>query len=142
MVKQNIKLEKMTVGDLDFLLEIRNNSTTRSNLENDSIFTIEECQKWFTGLKENWLVIMDENLKVGYFRVNGDEIGCDIHPRYRRNGYARSAYLKYLENKNYATLWVFEDNFAKILYEDLGFNVTGDSKIVRDRKYLKMIYEK
>lgn len=138
----NLKLNPMTTEDLNFLLEIRNDFSTRNNLENASIFTIEECQRWFRNLEETWLIISDENLKVGYLRINKDEIGCDIHPRHRRNGYARSAYLKYLEDKKYATLWVFEDNFAKVLYDNLGFRSTGDSKIIRDRKYVKMVYEK
>jgi RimJ/RimL family protein N-acetyltransferase len=137
-----INLRLLTKGDLPFLLEIRNHYSTRINLENDSVFTLEQCELWFETLNSPWYIILKEKTPVGYIRTNGDEIGCDIHPRYRRNGYARSAYMKYLENKNYATLWVFEDNFAKILYEDLGFKITGDSKIVRDRKYLKMIYEK
>ena len=44
----------------------------------------------------------------------------------------------YLEDKDYASLWVFEDNFAKELYEKLGFYTTWKSKIIRERKYVKM----
>ena len=51
------------------------------------------------------------------------------------------AYEKYLEDTDYAELWVFEDNHAKKLYEELGFKETGEVKFIRDRKYLKMIYE-
>ena len=47
-----------------------------------------------------------------------------------------------LENTDYADLWVFEDNHAKKLYEELGFVETGEYETLRDRKYLKMIYEK
>ena len=50
-------------------------------------------------------------------------------------------YEKYLEDTDYAELWVFEDNHAKKLYEELGFKETGEVKFIRDRKYLKMIYE-
>ena len=41
-----------------------------------------------------------------------------------------------------AYLWVFDDNFAKILYQELGFKEVGEQKIIRDRKYIKMGYEK
>jgi ribosomal protein S18 acetylase RimI-like enzyme len=75
-------------------------------------------------------------------RIDGDTIGVDIHPNFRRKGYARLAYQKYLEDTDYADLWVFEDNHAKKLYEELGFVETGEYEMLRDRKYLKMIYEK
>jgi len=35
---------------------------------------------------------------------------------------------------------VFENNFAKNLYEKLGFTPTGDSKLVRGENYIKMEY--
>ena len=48
----------------------------------------------------------------------------------------------YLKDKTYATLWVFEDNFAINLYEKLGFIKSNKNKIIRNRKYSEMIYEK
>lgn len=137
----SLELVPMTLNDLVFLLEVRNDESTRKNLENDSIFTIIECTEWFKNLKDTWYIILVQNEKVGYLRVNGNEIGCDIHPSHRRKGYAKRAYKKYLENKKNATLWVFEDNFAKKLYEDLGFVENGEEKIIRDRKYVRMIYD-
>jgi ribosomal protein S18 acetylase RimI-like enzyme len=133
----------MTKQDLPFLLEVRNHETTRVNLENNSIFSLEECEKWFETLKSPWYIIEnDKNESVGYLRTNGDEIGCDIYPDFRRMGYAKNAYEQYLKDKKFASLWVFEDNFAKKLYENLGFIEDGYSKIIRNRKYVRMIYEK
>ena len=128
--------------DLDFLLEVRNDDTTRVNLENDSKFTLDECVKWFFTTNPTWYIIEVDGVSVGYIRTNGDEVGMDIHPRYRRNGYARDAYKLYLKDKNYASLWVFVDNFAKTLYTELGFVENGNSKIIRDRNYIQMVYEK
>ena len=51
------------------------------------------------------------------------------------------AYKKLMQNMSNATLWVFEDNFAKNLYYTLGFKETGEQKIIRERKYIKMTYE-
>ncbi len=137
-----IILHPLTKNDLEFLLEVRNHQSTRSQLKNDAIFTLEECKEWFKTLKSPWYLITNKDLdKVGYVRVDGDIVGVDIHPNFRRKGYARKAYKKYLEGKMYAELDVFEDNHAKSLYEELGFKETGDSQLIRGRKYLKMIYE-
>ena len=88
-----IRLHPLEKKHLEWLLKIRNHESTRSQLKNDTIFTLEECEKWFETLESPWYVIMDEDLYwVGYVRTNGDEVGCDIHPDYRRRGYARQAY--------------------------------------------------
>lgn len=134
-------LRSLSIFDLRFLLEVRNDDTTRINLENDSIFTLDECKNWFQNTQPDWYIIEVENNSVGYIRTNGNEVGIDIHPKYRKKGYAREAYKLYLKDKNYASLWVFVDNFAKNLYTDLGFVENGNKKIIRDREYIQMIYE-
>jgi ribosomal protein S18 acetylase RimI-like enzyme len=134
-------LRKLKETDLPFLLEVRNYSTTRMNLENDSIFTLEGCIEWFSKTNPIWYIIEVDNKRVGYFRTDGDVVGVDIHPIYRRMGYAREAYKLYLKDKNYASLWVFSDNFAKTLYTELGFVENGNIKTIRGREYIEMIYE-
>lgn len=136
-----VVLRKIQKSDLQFLLEIRNDASTRVNLENDSIFNLNDCENWFETTHPEWYIIESGDLPVGYFRTNGDEVGADIHPTHRRMGYAREAYKIYLKNKKYASLWVFDDNFAKKLYLELGFLENGNFKIIRDRKYLQMVYE-
>jgi len=138
-----VTLLSLLESDLPFLIEVRNDESTRSQLGNDSLFTLEECKEWFIKEQPEWLLIINHNLtRIGYIRIDGDTIGIDIHPNFRRKGYARLAYQKYLEDTDYADLWVFEDNHAKKLYEELGFVETGEYETLRDRKYLKMIYEK
>lgn len=137
-----MELRPLTLEDLSFLLEIRNDNTTRHFLENNSIFTLEECKTWFKSTNPSWFIIEVSNIPVGYLRTNKDEIGCDIHPYHRKKGYARKAYKEYLKDKSYASLWVFEDNFAKNLYESLGFTPNGNVKYIRGRKYIKMIWKK
>jgi len=134
-------LRKLEESDLPFLLEVRNDPTTRINLENDSVFTIESCTEWFSKTNPRWYIIEIDNKRVGYIRTDGDMIGVDIHPMYRRMGYAREAYKLYLKDKKYASLWVFVDNFAKNLYSELGFVENGNSKIIRNREYIEMVYE-
>ena len=137
-----IKLSPLLKEHLNFLLEVRNHETTRYNLENDDVFSVEQCEKWFETLTSPWYIISNDNTMVGYIRTSGDEIGCDIHPNHRGSGYARKAYKFILKEMNTASLWVFEDNFAKNLYQELGFKETGEQKMIRERKYIKMTYER
>jgi len=135
-----IQLNPLTENDLPFLLEIRNDKSTNQFLENDSKFTLKQSIKWFRETQPKWYIIEINRHSVGYIRTDGDEVGCDIHPIYRRKGYARMAYEVYLKDKNYASLWVFEDNFAKNLYEKLGFVYNNNLKIIRERNYIQMEY--
>lgn len=136
-----MNLRKLQIEDLSFLLEVRNHITTRSNLANDSEFTLDDCKKWFIETKPIWYIIEVNNNPVGYLRTNNNEIGCDIHPNFRRNGYARQAYKLYLANRDYATLWVFSDNHIKQLYLSLGFRYTGNKTTIRNREYIEMEYK-
>ena len=135
-----VTLKPLTENDLPFLLEVRNDESTRQFLEHDSKFTLKEALKWFRGGQPEWFIIEINRTPIGYIRTNGDEVGCDIHPNFRRRGYAKMAYELYLQDKDYASLWVFEDNFAIKLYKKLGFTPTGNSRILRDRNYIKMEY--
>ena len=135
-----VSLIQLTENDLPFLLEVRNYKSTRQFLENDSVFTLKESLKWFRDNQPKWYIIKVDKISVGYIRTLGNEVGCDIHPNFRKKGYAKMAYELYLQDKDYTSLWVFEDNFAVKLYEKLGFTSTGDSRIVRKRNYIKMEY--
>ena len=137
-----MNLRQLTIWDLPFLLQVRNDETTRMNLENDSVFTLEQCAEWFLDTHPKWYIIEVNDDSVGYIRTNGDVVGMDIHPNHRRNGYAREAYKLILKQMDIASLWVFDDNFAKILYQELGLKETGEQKIIRDRNYIKMMYIK
>ena len=107
-----INLRPLTENDLEFLLEVRNDNSTLQFLENDSKFTLKQSIKWFRETQPKWFIIEINRMSVGYIRTNGDEVGCDIHPNFRRRGYAKMAYELYLKDKSYASLWVFKDNFA------------------------------
>ena len=135
-----IKLRSLVENDLPFLLEVRNDPSTLQFLENNSKFTLKESLKWFRQNHPKWFIIEINRVPVGYIRTNGDEVGCDIHPKYRRRGYAKMAYELYLQDKNYASLWVFEDNFAKDLYKKLGFTPNNNFKTIKDRNYIQMEY--
>ena len=92
----------------------------------------------------------EEKTKIGYVRqymteVDGEEmveIGIDISPEYRRRGLAKAAYVTLLRDLDKASLWVFEDNFARNLYFDLGFRDTGETQINRGRKEYRMVWKR
>jgi hypothetical protein len=77
-----VTLRPLIKEDLQFLLEVRNDESTRFNLENNSIFTLKQCEEWFDLLTSPWYIIEVNQERVGYIRTNGDEIGCDIHPNF------------------------------------------------------------
>ena len=137
-----MNLRPLLESDLPFVLEVRNHESTRKNLENDSEFTLEESLKWFKENNPKWFVIEVGKHTVGYIRTNNDEVGCDIHPDHRRRGYAKIAYMTYLKDREYAKLWVFEDNFAINLYYKLGFKLAESVKVIRGRNYMLMEYTK
>lgn len=140
-----VRLRKMLKSDLRFLLEIRNHISTRKYLHNNNIFELSDAKIWYNSLKYPFYIIEAVELdykKVGYFRTNGYDIGCDIHPDYRRRGYASDAFNLYLSDKDYATLWVFEENFAFNFYKKLGFKETGEFRFTRKMKEIRMEFKR
>ena len=52
-----INLRPLYQSDLLFLLEVRNDDSTRNNLEDNSIFTYPECRTWFDYTQPKWFII-------------------------------------------------------------------------------------
>lgn len=137
-------IHPLSLKDLKFVLEVRNNISTRKWLKDDRKFTLKQISNWFTSTNPNWFILLSKDVKdhrIGYIRTTIDgEIGCDIHPDYRRQGLATNA-LRYMLDKNkFATLWVFEDNPAKKMYYRLGFKDTGNKTFIRGEEYVQMMY--
>ena len=59
-----ITLKPLTKEDLVFLLEVRNNDSTRFYLEDDSIFNLKQCEEWFELLISPWYIIEINNIRV------------------------------------------------------------------------------
>ena len=141
-----IILSDIKKDDMFDVLEIRNDDSTRKNLENDTQFTLEQGYDWFDTTLPQWKMISVQNKtsyynNIGYVRIDGNTIGIDVHPNFRRQGIAKKAYNLMLPQKKEWQLWVFEDNTAKQLYEELGFYYTGDQGMKRDKLYLHMRYK-
>tara|TARA_Y100001937_G_C7109546_1_gene326829 strand:- start:329 stop:1612 length:1284 start_codon:yes stop_codon:yes gene_type:complete len=141
-----IHLKHLEVTDAEFVLDIRNDPSTRSFLHNNKTFTIDEYEKWYRKVRPSWFKIVVETgapsvrgIPVGYIRTDKDtgtsiEVGMDIHPAHRGYGYAKAAYLelfKYLKKDGYstATLRVLRKNMVALkCYYELGFNVDDETE--------------
>lgn len=147
-----INLNPITEKDLKFINDIRNDPTTRSQLENTAIISLEETIKWFKEKSPVWFIIHCGLEPVGYIRTSFDTgisicIGCDISPKQRGKGYAYAAYqhlIIKLYEKNYSVIWldVYRDNTpAYNLYKKLGFYEVGSNpRIVNNREYVTMVH--
>jgi len=100
-----LNLTSMDQDDLPFFSETRNhcahwlNDTTR--------YTLEETREWFENLDGDpqYYILRFDQERVGYFRArywsldhDHVEIGADIHPDFRRNGFALGGYVLMLEH--------------------------------------------
>jgi len=150
--KDNITIRSMKKEDLVFVNNTRNIFSTRAWLENSNYITLEDTINWFDNKKPNWFIIEYNKTKIGYIRTSDKTnksicIGCDIHPDFRRKGYAKKSYkifIKHLYEKGYVNIWldVFKDNIAAMnLYKQLGFTSIG-SRNINQKEYITMVHTK
>jgi GNAT superfamily N-acetyltransferase len=127
-----IYLNKAEITDGEFILSVRNDSSTLCFLHDSRVFELKDFQIWFKNAKPIWYIISNEYKEpVGYVRtkwidiMNNIQVGVDIHPGHRRKGYAKSAYQNIFKMYNYVKIFsleVLEENKLAInLYEKLGF---------------------
>lgn len=145
-----IKLIPMTYEDLNFVNDIRNDISTRTNLRNTNKISIVETQKWFKNESPKWFIIIIDDKKVGYIRTSHITresicIGCDIHSDYRRRGYAFLAYktlISHLYDNDFLVIWleVFKNNkIALSLYKKLNF-IEINSSSLENRERTTMVH--
>jgi ribosomal protein S18 acetylase RimI-like enzyme len=138
--------------DLVFVNNLRNHESTRHRLKNPNLISMEETYKWFEDSKPQWYIMLIDDQKVGYIRTSSDSgeticIGCDVHPDYRRKGYAKSAYLQFMNDlykRGYLVIWleVFRDNIPAFnLYKKLGYIEIG-SRNINEKEYVLMVHRR
>ena len=133
-----ISLRLLTKADLPFVWELRHHPLTLKYLHDQSSFSLKEVDQWFRTTKPQWYIIESDKRPVGYIRTSDHDdlnlnlkIGADIHPLFRRRGYAQAAYellleRLYLAGWNRVWLEVLPSNQAAIaLYLKLGFQHEG-----------------
>jgi RimJ/RimL family protein N-acetyltransferase len=129
-----MKIKPLQREEIPLLLAIRNDERTRSRLDNDQIFTLEQGYHWFDTTKPEWYAIYLEDIFVGYIRTTKENdtigIGCDIHPDYRNQGlgrYALNWIIVQSLSKGIEQIWLqcfVSNENAFHLYKKLGFVVT------------------
>lgn len=127
-------LRKMELSDADFVLEIRNDITTRMFLHNSTEYSQYSFAWWFQANEPCWFIIYDPitlSKPVGYVRttkISEDElqIGMDIHPDHRGKGIATTVYERlfefFFQEYKIISLEVLDHNtIAHKMYLKLGF---------------------
>ena len=150
-MSEEISICPMERSDADFVLEIRNDDTTRFYVHDQRTFTKSDFVLWYEANKPKWYIVKNDNQPFGYFRTsNLDEqncsiwLGLDIHPNFRGKGLAKLAYtefFKILNSNGYKKFFleVLSHNFvARKLYEDLGFVEVGRKAHERAIESIKM----
>lgn len=147
-----VSLTPLQESDLSFLLEVRNHESTRAWLHHSSSYTAEEARHWYHQARPQWNIVRCESGEpVGYLRTSDWDhdarsvaIGCDMHPNFRRRGFARAAF-ELLLDKLYGAGWhrvwlevLPENEPALSLYRSLGFREEGCKRkaVRRDNGYL------
>ena len=148
-----ISFRKIKSGDLKFFIEIRNECADW--LDDNTRFTLQECQEWFDSQNPRYYILEYSGKDVGYFRTSSWDfkngsifVGCDIHESFRGMGIAKLAYPKFMDymtsqygfEKYYLNVLEF-NNRAISLYSKLGFVkcLTEYHAIQRDHEKINRI---
>ena len=160
---ENIDVREMIKSDGKFVLEIRNDDSTRLLLHNSDKYTLEQFNTWFEYESPYWFIATYENynteknklyqLPFGYFRTSNVDfknksirVGMDIHPKFRGMGLARPSYRKFfdlLKSRKFETLdleVLKKNKLAHSLYLKLGFVETG--RVMRGSDLESIIMER
>ena len=154
---KNIGFRPIDEADLEILRINRNNKSTLLNLGNIDLVSSEQQKSWWKNISKDknnqWFCITNKGYQniIGVLRFqnidyinNCCEIGADIFPDFRGQGFGKKTYEMALEylfchfNMHTIYLRVAEFNkIAKNLYKKIGFKKTGSipCSIYRHSKY-------
>ena len=133
-----IEFIKLTLDDLPFLTEVRNEYALEY-LHDSRIFTLEETIDWFKKTNPMFWVIWYNNERIGYFRTSNYlpenkniYIGADLHKDFCGKGLAYDSYVRFIQlifeiyDLHKISLEVLSTNQRAInLYKKLGFKIEG-----------------
>ena len=140
-----INVREMVEADGEFVLEIRNDDSTRSRLHNPSKFTLDQFSCFYKSKSPWWLIVSCDGEDFGYFRTDyvdrknkSIQVGMDIHPNHRGKGLAKPSYKKlfdHLKAEGFEIVWleVLKSNtLAHDIYKKLDFTETNRVKYGED----------
>ena len=150
----SINIRKMKKSDGDFVLEIRNDDSTRYRLHNSDKFSIDQFNSFYDDKKPWWFITSLNGEDFGYFRTDyvdvekkSIQVGMDIHPEFRGKGLAKLSYKELfscLKDKGFQKVWlaVLKSNtLAHSIYEKMGFvevgkKEYGDDESIQMEKFI------
>lgn len=150
-----ITLKRITASDIGYFFHHVNNEKTRSYMEDERPYTQDHFAVLVGNKTTQWYTINDDSLKddtrVGLFTsyAQGDRlyIGIIVDENYRRKGYARKTFEKFLKVTDSLNMEVylscFKDQPALPMYKELGFKELKDERSrVRGKMWIQMKREK
>ena len=154
----NLTYKKVTTTHVEFLRQLRNNPSIRSNV-GDGKYTTKKMQaSWRDNYKKgigntNIRIVFYGTLPIGYVNYSIDEdkeiieIGASIHPYFHNKGIGKRIYNDLIDRSirlGYRIrLWVYADNVSAYnLYIRLGFKEIKTSMHSSGREIIVMEYSK
>jgi RimJ/RimL family protein N-acetyltransferase len=133
-----ISFRRLKETDLEFLNEVRNHCAIEY-LHDSRTFSLSDTLNWFNTTHPNYYIILNEEEKIGYFRLSNYSItnqniyiGADLHPKFWGKKLSYPSYQKFIDylfinyNLNKISLEVLSTNIrAYNLYKKLGFVQEG-----------------
>jgi len=115
-----IKIRRVEKKDLDKILQIRNQPTTRAFMFDEKVISKKEHYKFWASAKRNGWVILYKEEVVGLIRIENGSVGVCLDKQYRKKGIVFQA-LSQLKLDG-CVAEVKPGNIASIkLFEKLGF---------------------
>jgi RimJ/RimL family protein N-acetyltransferase len=149
-----ISFRRLEEKDLEFLNEVRN-YCAEEYLHDSRTFSLNDTLNWFKTTHPNYYVILNEDEKIGYFRLSNYSIvnrniyiGADLHPNFWGKKLAYPSYKNFIDylfvnyNLNKISLEVLSTNVrAYNLYKKLGFVQEGIKRqeILKQDKFVDSI---
>ena len=131
---KDITFRKMDQLDGEFVLEIRNDDSTRLFLNNSEKFSLQGFTIWYNIEHPYWLIAYHKDKPFGYVRTNYKDkekgtiqIGMDIHPNHRGKKLSKPTYIKlfsFLKSEGYEKVWLEVLDYNTVahgIYLSLGF---------------------
>lgn len=161
-INNNIYLRQINETDMQYLMELRNDSWVKQWFFSDASITLESQKKWYEQYQANdkdilYLIVSDLHDRIGSVGIDGIdsvnktvEFGRFVIPdeKWRGKGFGRQIVKRVMKHCfedmdiNRISLEAFEDNLRAVhLYSSCGFVLEGilREKVIKKNKYRNLV---